>query len=315
MAWDFNSMRIFVQVAQTHSLTAAAEALDLTPSTVSKAMSRMEADLGVRLLHRTTRSVHLTAEGVGFLSRCQVILQELDDATMALSNARSVPQGRLRVLVPIGFGRRVVVPALLEFRRRHPEVVLDVEISDRRPDMAHEGLDAVVSVGVPADAGLVALLLGRYRWLTCAAPAYLAAHGVPLVPADLAAHQCLAFALPQSQHYREWRFIKDGHTFTQAVSGHLNINHAESLMEFAIAGAGIVQTSAFVTTEALRRGQLEPVLADYACLGPEIHVAYPPNRNQSARVRAFIEYLQEITSQSVDFHEGRRLPEWSGLRA
>ncbi|KAF1044952.1 LysR family transcriptional regulator [Xylophilus sp.] len=303
MGWDFNSMRIFVLVAQTHSLSAAAEALELTPSTVSKAMTRMEADLGVRLLHRTTRFVHLTAEGVEFLTRCQAILQELDNATMALSNARSVPQGRLRVLVPVGFGRQVVVPSLLEFRRRHPAVVLDVELSDRRPDMAHEGLDAVVGIGPPADAGLVAHRLGQYRWLACASPAYLAEHGEPRTPADLADHHCLSYAFPQSQNYREWRFTKGGRTFTQAISGHLNINHAESLMEFAIAGAGIVQVSTFVTAAALRQGTLRAVLTDYASWGPEIHIAYPPNRNQSARVRAFIEFLQEVTSQSLGAHE------------
>lgn len=305
MAWDFNSLRIFVQVAQTHSLSAAAAALELTPSTVSKAMTRMEAELGVRLLHRTTRSVHLTAEGMDLLARCRVVLQELDDAAAALSSARSAPQGRLRALAPIGFGRQVVVPALLEFRRRYPAVVLDVELSDRRPDMAHEGLDVAVSVGPPADAGLVAHFLGRYRLLACAAPAYLTAHGEPRTPADLAQHQCLAFAYPQSQHYREWRFTKDGHTFTQAVAGSLNINHAQSLMEFAIAGAGIIQVSTFVTAQALREGTLQPVLADYASLGPEIYVAYPPNRNQSARVRAFIEYLQEITRQSINLHKDR----------
>lgn len=216
-----------------------------------------------------------------------------------------MPTGRLRTVVPIGFGRQVLVPSMLEFSSRYPGISLDVELSDRIPDVVQEGLDAIVTIGPPTNTSLIAHRLGRYRMLACASPAYIAAHGTPLVPDDLSRHRCLAFSNPHSRRYREWTFTKDGKVQTKSVSGCLNINHAESLMELAIGGAGIVLLSTFVTAEARRTGQLVPVLAEYASLGPEIHVAYPQIRDLSARVRAFREHLVQIAKISGDLQATR----------
>ncbi|HEY0202119.1 MAG TPA: LysR substrate-binding domain-containing protein, partial [Burkholderiaceae bacterium] len=289
--------------AQTRSFTQAAAALELTPSAVSKAMTRLENDLGVRLLHRTTRSVNLTADGASFLEHCRTVLTEIADAEAALSRTRTLPQGRLRIQMPVGFGRRVVMPALHDFTRHYPGIVLDVELSDRMADPIHEGLDATVTVGAPADERLIARRLCALSFRACASPAYLAAHGEPRTLDDLDAHQCLAYTVPQTGQYRDWVFLRDGRAHVRKVSGRLNVNNAESLLEAAVAGAGIVMLSTFITAEAVRSGALQLVLEDYAGMGPEVFVAYPPNRHLSARVRAFVDFLGTLVPANASQHE------------
>ncbi|WP_326539678.1 LysR family transcriptional regulator [Pseudorhodoferax sp.] len=300
--WDLNGLLVFVRVAETRSFTLAASALDLTPSAVSKAMTRLEKDLGVRLLHRTTRSVNLTTDGASFLERCNTVLAEIAEAEAALSRTRTLPEGRLRVQMPVGFGRLVVMPALLrQFNQRHPGIVLDVELSDRIADVVHEGLDAAVIIGPPHDARLIARRLCTLSFRACASPAYLAAHGEPRTLDDLDAHHCLAYTVPAGQ-YREWVFMREGRSYVKSPSGRLNVNNAESLLEAAVAGAGIVMLSTFITAEAVRSGALQLVLQDYEGVGPEVFVVYPPNRNLSARVRAFVDFLDALVPAYAGQH-------------
>ena len=295
---DLNGLVVFVRVAETRSFTKAGAALALTPSAVSKAVTRLENELGTQLLHRTTRSVNLTNEGAGFLERCRTILAEIEDAESALAQTRTLPQGRLRVKMPVAFGRRVVIPALRGFTERYPGIVVDAELSDRIADVIHEGLDAAITIGPPVDPGLVARKLCDLRFMACAAPAYLAAHGEPLTPEDLEANRCLAYVLPQTGRYRDWILTRDGQTYVKNVSGHLNVNNSESLLESAIAGAGIVMLSTFTADQAIRSGELKAVLLDYVAVGPQVFVVYPPNRSLSARVRAFIAFLHETVESN-----------------
>lgn len=296
---DLNGLRVLVCVAQTHSFTAAARQLELTPSAVSKAISRIETDLGVRLLHRTTRSIDLTPEGANFIDRCRQVLTDIDEAVDALGSNSLAPQGRLRVQVPVGIGRHVVVPALLQFSDSYPDMVIDVEVSDRMADVVLEGLDLVVTIGPPADASLVARRLCSLRYVACASPSYIEAHGEPGTPEDLMRHHCLAYVLPQTRHYRDWVFMRDGQTHVVSPSGKVNVNHAESLLNFAIAGAGIAMLSSFITAAARRSGALRTVLNDYQGIGPDLYLAYPRNRNQSARVRVFADFLEALV-RSMD---------------
>lgn len=292
---DLNGLLVFVRVAETRSFTQAATDLDLTPSAVSKAMTRLENDLGVRLLHRTTRSVNLTTDGASFLERCRNVLAEIADAEAGLSRTRTLPQGRLRVQMPVGFGRLVVMPALLrDFNQRYPGIVLDMELSDRITDVVHEGLDAAVIIGAPSDDRLIARRLCTLSFRACASPAYLALHGEPHTLDELDSHHCLAYTVPQTGGYRDWVFMRDGRSYVKSPSGRLNVNNAESLLEAAVGGAGIVMLSTFITAEAVRSGALQLVLRDYAGVGPEVFVVYPPNRNLSARVRAFVDFLDGL---------------------
>lgn len=300
--WDLNGLRVFSRVAETLSFTRAGESLGLTASAVSKAMTRLEEDLGARLLHRTTRSLTLTSDGASFLERCRSVLAEIADAEAALTHTRTLPQGRLRIQMPVGFGRRVVMPALQGFSRTYPGIVVDVELSDRITDVIHEGLDATVTIGSPVDSRLIARRLCHLSFHAVASPAYLAERGEPTTPDELDGHDCLAYVLPQTGRYRDWTFMRDGQRWLKSPSGRVNVNNAESLMEAAIAGMGIVMLSTFITAAAVRSGELRPVLRDYEGVGPEVFVAYPPNRNLSARVRAFVDFLAELMPAYADLH-------------
>jgi LysR family transcriptional regulator for bpeEF and oprC len=291
---NLNALLVFAKVAETCSFTVAAQRLGLTASAVSKSVARLEQELGVKLLQRSTRLVSLTDEGATFFERCRNILAEVDDAESALTLSTATPKGRLRVQLPVGFGRRVIAPKLLSFTQEHPDLIVDVELSDRVVDLAYEGMDAAIHIGPVNDARVVAKKLCRLTFSACASPAYLKKNGAPQTPEELAQHQCLAYLLPITGGYRPWQFLKNGQLVSHNVTGNLNINNAESLLEAAIAGAGITMISNFIAAEALKSGKLVKVLAEYVVDGPEVHVVYLPRRNVSAKVKAFIDFLTVV---------------------
>lgn len=293
---NLNALLVFTKVAETRSFTNAAQRLGLTASAVSKSVSRLEQELGVRLLQRSTRLVSLTNDGASFFERCRHILAEIDDAESALTLSMTNLQGRLRVQMPVGFGRRVVVPKLLRFTEQHPGLVVDAELSDRVVDLAYEGIDAAIQIGQVSDSRLVARKVCRLSFAACASPEYLARNGEPATPEDLDRHHCLAYLLPMTNGYRDWQFAKDGQTFSKTVSGSLNINNAESLLEAAVAGVGITMISNFIAADALRDGKLKRILNQYVVKGPEVYVVYLPGRNLSAKVRAFIDFLTVVVT-------------------
>ncbi|MBT2300754.1 LysR family transcriptional regulator [Variovorax paradoxus] len=294
---NLNALQVFARVAESRSFTLAAERLGLTPSAVSKSVSKLEAELGVRLLHRSTRLVSLTNDGASFFDRCRHILAEIEDAKSALTLSNSVPQGKLRVQMPVGFGRRVVAPALLRFTEQNPGLSVDVELSDRAADLAYEGFDLAIQIGPIADTRLVARHLCNLSFAAYASPAYLERHGEPATPDELDRHHCLAYIFPMTGNYRAWQFSKEGRTFAKIVSGGLNMNNAESLLEAAVAGAGITMISNFIAADALRRGQLKRILTDYVAKGPDVHAVYLPGRHLSAKVRIFIDFLLELVER------------------
>lgn len=293
---NLNAIQVFARVAESRSFTAAATRLGLTPSAVSKSVSRLEAELGVRLLHRSTRLVTLTNEGANFFDRCRHILAEVDDAERALTSSTLTPQGKLRVQMPVGFGRRVVAPALLGFTQRNPALVLDVELSDRAVDLAYEGIDLAIHIGPLTDTRLVARHLCNLSFAAYASPDYLARHGEPMEPSELEQHNCLAYVFPMTGNYRAWQFRSEGRTYSKVISGNLNLNNAESLLEAAVAGAGITMISNFIASDALRAGLLRRILTEYVAKGPEVHAVYLPGRHMSAKVRTFIDFLLELVS-------------------
>jgi len=298
---NLNSIRVFVHVAEARSFTKAAKLLGLTSSAVSKAITRLEEELGVRLLQRTTRSVGLTADGKSFFEHCQQILVDIEHAENLLSKTTSNVHGRLRLHMPVGFGRQVIIPAIPTLLDRHPNLVLNIELSARTVDLAYEGIDAAVHIGELADTRLIARKLCNLRFVACASPEYLARHGEPQTPDDLDHHHCLAYVMMHSGRYREWVFQKNGHILSKTVSGRLNVNHAETLLEAAVSGLGIAMISNFTAGEAIRAGKLQPVLTDYAPIGPKVSVVYLPNRNLSPKVQAFVDFLQELLRVNSDW--------------
>jgi LysR family transcriptional regulator for bpeEF and oprC len=302
---NLNSLVVFARVAEARSFTTAGQRLGLTSSAVSKAIARLERELGVKLLHRSTRLVTLTNDGAGFYERCREILATVEDAERALTLAKAAPHGRLRVQMPIGFGRRVVMPALRQLTQKYPGLLVNAELSDRVADVAYEGFDAAIQIGQVSDERLVARTLCRLRFTALASPDYLARHGEPRTPEELDQHHCLAYVSPVTGGYRPWEFARDGHVFSKQVSGSLNVNHADSLVEAAIAGIGIVMISNFIAARAIASGQLRPILTDYVAPGPKVYVVYPPSRVVSLKLQALIQVLEDAVSGIDQMFERR----------
>jgi LysR family transcriptional regulator for bpeEF and oprC len=293
---NLNALVVFVRVAEARSFTAAAERLGLTASAVSKSITRLEKELGVRLLHRSTRLVNLTNDGTGFFEHCREILASVEEAERTVTLAKASPHGRVRIQMPVGFGRRVVMPALRQLSQRHPGLVVDAELSDRVADVAYEGFDAAIQIGQVSDERLVARLICRLRFTALASPQYLAEHGEPATPDELDQHNCLAYVSPLTGGYRPWEFSRNGQTLSRRVSGRLNVNHADTLVEAAAAGMGIIMVSNFIAADAIQRGLLKPILTEFVAPGPKVYLVHPPSRMVSLKLRALMEALDEAVA-------------------
>lgn len=297
-----DSLLIFVQAAKHRSFSEAARQLGMSPSAVSRAVQRLEERLGTRLLHRTTRSLSLSEDGEHFYISAQQILNDLEEAELSLHRSRSTPTGTLRINLIPSMARMHIVPALPAFAAQYPELKLDISLSDRRVDLIKDGLDAVVRVGIHPDSSLIMQFLGIACTVVCASPDYLKQHGIPKTPEDLLQHHCINHVIPQTGRVRAWQFQKDGKPLELEVTGTFTIDHAETATAAAIAGAGIIQLYNFVVGEAISKGQLVPLLQDYAPTGVPIAVVYAQKRYLSAKVKAFATFMQELAEQLK--HEG-----------
>jgi LysR family transcriptional regulator for bpeEF and oprC len=291
---DLNHILVFVKVAEARNFTEAAEVLGITSSAVSKIITRFETELGVRLFNRTTRAVHLTTEGASFFERCKEVQVAINDAEDELRQTTGSLKGTVRLAMPVGFGRRVVAPALTSFALHYPDITIEAELTDRVVDLAYEPVDIAIVRGSVGDARLVAKRLCELQFIACASPEYIARNGEPREPEDLVKHHCLAYMGPQMSRYREWSFARNGRGFNMQVSGRVNMNNAESLLEAAISGLGIVMLSNMYTADAVRAGKLKMLLTDFVAPGTPVSAVYLPNRNLSQRMRHFIDFLVRI---------------------
>ena len=295
---QFSGILAFVRAAEERSFTKAAHRLGISPSGVSKAISRLEAQFKVRLLHRTSRSISITPEGAAFYERCRQIVSDLEDAGQLLSRAQEAPRGLLRVTLPLSVGRLHLARALPEFACRYPEVKMEASLTDRRVDLVEEGFDVAVRLGKPPDSRLVARQLATGVLTTCAAPSYLKRHGVPRRPEDVAKHNCVGFVVPSTGRVQDWRFQRGGRQLTIPAPGNLSLDHAEALVEAALAGTALIQISSYVTAPALRARLLQVVLREFQVASPPVWVMYRHNRNLTPRVRAFVDFLVQWAGRS-----------------
>lgn len=284
----------FVRTADARSFTVAAEQLGLSRSAVGKRIVRLEERLGLRLLHRTTRSVSLSDEGAAFYERCQRILSDLDEAEAVMATRKEEPRGRLRLDVPVSFGRLHVLPILHRFMAQWPDLMVNVSLADRYVDLIEEGIDLAIRIGGADDSRLIARTLAPHRLVTCATPAYLEASGTPMNLDDLAGHGCLAFI--HGGRPTEWRFAVDGVQRSVSVHGRFCAGNAEALRDGVLAGYGIGQLATFLVGDDLRAGRLVPVLDSYAVEGEAIRAVYPSPRHLSPKVRRFIDLIAESWS-------------------
>ncbi|GGY24709.1 LysR family transcriptional regulator [Paludibacterium paludis] len=289
----FRGIAVFLRVVEAGSFTRAAERLDMSKSGVAKSIGRLEDGLGVRLFQRTTRRLSLTDEGLRFREGCLRALSELEDAQAQLTNRRRELAGRLRIDLPVVFGRRWVMPALLEIAARHPSLELDISLSDRRSDLVEDGIDLVIRIGPLVDSATqVARPLGVQRAVLVADPGYLARHGWPGAPEDLHGHACITFG--GGGQARPWHLLDEyGHGQALNVRGRLGLNHSEAILDAVLAGQGIALLSDWLVAEHLRTGRLERVLPAVRTQGFPIHAVWLKNRHLSARVRHVVDLLAE----------------------
>lgn len=287
---QLSAMRVFVRVAELGSFARAADALEISRAMVTTRIAQLEARLGVRLLHRTTRRVGLTDDGRAYHERCVRILADIDETEDALGRGRTRPAGRLRAQAPVALTRLFLIPALPRFLARHPELALELRLANRVADLVEEGIDCAIRLGAPAEQNLVARRIGETRLATCAAPAYLARRGLPRTPADLARHDCIAFLDLASGRPAHWLFEKGGERIERSPDGRLAFNSMEAAVEAAAAGLGVAQVLSSLAQGAIASGRLAPVLVDWAAAGPPLYVAYPHHRHLSAKIRAFVDF-------------------------
>ena len=292
------SMRVFVRAALDGSLSAAARHLCMSPAMATKHVNALEARLGVKLFHRTTRRLTLTEAGSNYLEACQRILPDIDEAEAAAASQRVKATGRLRMNVPLSFGRCFVAPLIPAFCERHPEVTVELGLSDARIDVIAGSWDLAIRIGRLADSGLQARRLGDSPMRVCASPGYLDRRGVPRRIAELTQHNCLSYTLSGMQGPKHWAFGAAGE-HRVPVSGNLVANNGDALVAAAVRDQGIIYQPEFIVGAAVARGALVVLELDRPPveLGG-IHVLGPPDRRPPAKARVMIDYLAECFAAS-----------------
>lgn len=289
----------FVRAAELGSFTRASKALGVTASGVGKSITRLEAELGVRLLHRTTRRLSMTDEGAVFFEHCRRVLDDLESARTMIANRGTAPSGRLRVSLPITLGKKVVIPALPKFMAKHPHISLDIRLSDRKVNLIEDGIDAVLRVGKLSDASLVARRVGEQQLLTVASPAYLAREPIASL-GDLTQRRCMTFRSPSSGRDFAWMFRIDGRTVEWQPRPFLQIDDGEALVEAVKAGLGVCQAPHVMLSEGLASGALVEVLSHLRPEPDVINVVYMSQRHLPARTRAFVDFATSLKGLHPD---------------
>ena len=298
---DLNALATFARVVDLGSFSAAAAALGVSKSAVSKQVSRLEDRLGARLLNRSTRKLSLTEAGAAFHEHCTRVVAEADAAEAAVTHMAAAPRGTLRVSAPMTFGTMHLAPALPDFLCGCPELKVELNLNDRIADLVDEGFDLAVRIGHLSDSRLVARRIASSRRMVCAAPDYWARHGRPQVPADLGAHRCLRYTLIADAD--DWRFRMDGRRVAVRVAGPMAANNGEALLVAAMGGLGVAALPAFIAGPALADGRLEAVLDAYEDEPLPIHAVTPHRRHPAPKVRAFIDFLKLRFGNETDWCE------------
>lgn len=291
-----NAMAIFVRVIERGSFSAVARELQTTQPTISKVLGALESELGGKLISRSTRQLSLTDEGQRYYNHCRQILAAVDAAEHSFQSGKESVAGPLRIGSSVSFGRLHIASRLAGFLEQYPQVQVDLQLNDHPQDLVAEGLDVTLRIGELRDSGLIARPIGTTHRVTIASPAYLARHPLPQTPHDLAAHNCLLFSLLSSQN--QWIYEKDGARHSVRIKGNAQSNNSEAVREMVLAGLGIALSPLWLFYDDLKAGRVLALLTDYTPLALPIHAVLAPNRRQSARVKAFVDYMAQALAQA-----------------
>jgi DNA-binding transcriptional LysR family regulator len=295
-----HAMQLFVRVAELASFSRAAESLSLPRGSVSRQIQALEDELGTRLLHRTTRRVQLTQDGMVYYERARDLLANLDELDTLFQRDPASISGRLRVDMPVPVATKMVFPRLPAFLQKHPGIELELSSSDRLVDVIQEGFDCVVRIGELSDSGLVARSLGQLTVLNCASPDYLTRFGWPESPEDLASHALVHYVPTMGIRPQGFEIWRDGQSQWIKTGGVVTVNSTESYHAACLAGLGIIQAPRVGVREALRSGKLVEILPQYRASPMPVSLIWPHRRNLSRRVHLFMAWLSEIMKEYVD---------------
>ena len=295
-----HAMQLFIRVAELESFSRAADTLGLPKGSVSRQIQALENHLGCRLLHRTTRRVLLTQDGMVYFERAKDLLSNLDELDGMFQNDPSSISGRLRVDMPVAVARTVVIPRLPDFLQHYPGIELELSSSDRLVDVIREGFDCVVRVGTLKDSGLIARPLGKLTIINCASPAYLARFGYPESLEDLSSHALVHYAVNLGVRPQGFEVARDTGTQWVKTGGVLTVNSTETYHAACLAGLGIIQVPRVGVRDALRDGTLVEILPQYRAEPMPVSLIYPHRRNLSRRVHVLMEWLTEVLRDYVD---------------
>lgn len=284
----------FADTARHGGFAAAARETGVSPSTLAKAVARLERTLGVRLFHRTTRQVRLTPDGERLFQRCQRVLTELEDLQAEASGARAEPAGLLRVDVPIYYGKHFVMPLLAQLQARCPKLLLDVRLSDGFSDLVRDRIDLAVRIGRLADSTLVARRIGQQHLVLCASREYLESRGTPRRLEDLDTHDAIVFRLPNSGRDRPWQFRHRGSPLELSPQPRIRINDTEGLLHGLLLGQGVCQVPDYLVAAAVTEGRLVELLPSFRPAPLPINIVHPAGRLMPSRVRAAVAAIEAL---------------------
>ena len=284
-----DAMRLFLRVAELGSFSAVAQQLGLARSVVTRQIAALETHLGVKLMVRSTRRLALTSAGTAYLEKCRVILNLVEAAETDVAEERLTPRGNIRISLPLSFGIKRLAPLLLDFSQRYPEVALDMDYTDRRVKLIEEGIDLSIRITRRMDPGDVARKIGTGQMFVVAAPEYLARHGRPQHPSELAHHECLGYTASGS--IQAWQFMVNGQLELFPLRSRINANNGEVLTEAAAQGLGITLQPDFVADSFIAAGRVETILLDFPIPELGIYAMLPSNRHVPHRVRVLMDFL------------------------
>ena len=306
-----SGMRLFAKVVETGGFSAAGRQVGLNASSVSRRVGRLEDALGTRLLNRSTRHIGLTEAGRLYYERAARIVADVDEANAAVAELAEAPRGTLRLNVPVVFGRRYIAPYMREFLETHPEVHVELNVTDRYVDLIEEGADLAIRIGGPSQSSYIVRKLATIDRVLCASPDYFARHGRPRHPEDLARHNCIA--LRRHPGDIVWELIGGDGTFEIPASGNFASNNSVAIAAAMTAGIGIALLPVWMVGREIQQGRAEIVLGDYRAhptdLADEVYAVFPHARNLSAKVRACVDFLARKFREEPDFAVGVSLPE------